>query len=552
MASPPPSEEPSSRPLDRWGPWALALAALAVGFILWEGFPPGIWHDDGVYVMLGRALAQGEGLRYVGVVGEPLAPKFPPLYPLFLAGLWSLNPNFPDNTLLLGGANLVVLALAAALFAGFARKVLGLSARAALAAAALAWLSPELWRVALVPLSEPLFLVTLILAFGVAARLEERPGLPWTVLFLLVAGGAVYTRTLGAALLLAGALALLLRRRPGLGATTLLGGGALLLPWLLWSTRAAETIPGPLRDILGPYGSWWIREVVRAPLAYGGYLLANARQLAVEGLSLFLPGVTGPLLWLGLLLLPLLLLGFREMARRTLVLPLGLGISVGVLLLWPFQAIRLLVPFQPFLFLALLLGLRAVAGESEGRETVERRRRFSSLAGRVVGIAWVVTFVALAGYRLATGWPGKAYHIRSEDLVQAVRAVNEKTPPDAVVGAPELWPGIHLFTGRSVAPSARFLPLAEEGGSWGTPRAQYELWHAAGVTHLLVELGGRVHGDALDRMEAECGPGTVQVLNMVEGQFLVRLGWDEACRETLLGGGDSPGAEPGASRPKGP
>lgn len=534
MASPPSSEEISFRPLDRWGPWVLALAVLAVGFILWDGFPPGIWHDDGVYVMLGRALAQGEGLRYVGVVGEPLAPKFPPLYPLFLAGIWTLNPDFPDNTLLLGGANLVVLALAAALFAGFARKVLGLSARAALAAAALAWLSPELWRVALVPLSEPLFLVTLILAFGVAARLEERPGLSWTVLFLLVAGGAVYTRTLGVALFLAGALALLLRRRPWLAAATFLGGAGIILPWLLWSGRAAETIPAPLRDILGPYGSWWIREVVRAPVAYGGYVVANAGQLAAEGLSLFLPGVTGPLLWLGLLLLPLLLLGFWEMARRTLVLPLGLGISLGVLLLWPFQATRLLVPFQPFLFLALLLGIRVVTKGSGGGGA--GKRRLPRLAGRVVGAAWVVIFVVLAGYRLATGWPGKAYHIRSEDLVQAVRAVNEKTPPDAVVGAPELWPGIHLFTGRTVVPSARFLPLAEEGGSWGTPRAQYELWDATGVTHLLVELGGRVHGDALDRMEAECGPGTVQVLNMVEGQFLVRLGWEEGCREELLTG----------------
>src|SRR5438874_1197570 len=59
----------------------VGLGALVVGLLVWTPLPPGIWHDDGVYLMLGRALLHGAGLRYVGVPGDPAAPKFPPVYP---------------------------------------------------------------------------------------------------------------------------------------------------------------------------------------------------------------------------------------------------------------------------------------------------------------------------------------------------------------------------------------------------------------------------------------------------------------------------------------
>ena len=58
--------------------WLLGLGALLGGLLAWTPLPPGIWHDDGVYLMLGRALADGDGLVYLGVPGAPAAPKFPP------------------------------------------------------------------------------------------------------------------------------------------------------------------------------------------------------------------------------------------------------------------------------------------------------------------------------------------------------------------------------------------------------------------------------------------------------------------------------------------
>ena len=521
-----PAKSENSR--ERWVPLGLGFLILALGIAIWEVFPPGLWHDDGVYVLLGRSLAQGDGLRYVGVVGDPLAPKFPPLFSLLLAGVWGLAPAFPDNLPLLAGVNLVLLAVSGGLFVAYLRKVLKLPLTLAFGITLLAWLSPHLWRFAMVPLSEPLFLLTLVLALWAGGHMEEKPGrVRPLVLFVLAGGMAVMARTLGVAVLAAGAGALFIRGRRREGGWALAGSAAVLLPWILWSGWASASIPGPLQDTLGPYGGWWLRQIVQEPGAAGAFVLGNVATLGGRILSLLLPGVTGGWVWLGVLLLPPLFLGLREASRKSWTLPLSLALCLGILLVWPFQDIRLVVPLHPLLVLGTVLGFRVLL------TSVSSSGRMRPVVLGVVG-GWVVLVAGVSGFRLGTGWPGEPYRLRSEALVEAVRAVVDNTQPDAVVGAPEFWSGIHLFTGRRVAPSAPFFPLAQEGPTWGTPAEQYHLWMEAGLTHILVEHGGRVHGEALDLLDALCPGEGVRLLVNRPGQFLVELAWDEACRERVL------------------
>ncbi len=490
-----------------WAPWGLVLVLLAVGLSVWEPFPPGIWHDDGVYVLLGRSLAEGDGLRYVGIPGAPLAPKFPPLIPLLLGLIWLLFPNFPENVPLLGGLNLVVTALAAGVFATYLGKVLKLSAPFALSITAFIWISSHLWRVASVPLSEPLFLLILLGALWAGGRMEGKKEIGPVVLFLLVGGCALYARTLGIAVLVAGIATLLLGGRRRAALWTALGTLAFLLPWLFWSRQAADSIPEPLLDTLGPYGGWLSAQVLLHPWDFASFVLANAGQILGQTIILIVPGLSRPPLLLGLLVVPIALLGLWELFKRSRLLPLTLCLSLGILLIWPFQETRLFVPLQPLLMVAL--------------------------------------FVSVSIFRLSSGWSVEPYRIRSAALMDAVRAVVENTPSDAVVGAPELWAGIHLYTGRSVVPSARFRPFSGGGPVEGTPEEQYEIWIGQGVTHILVEHGGRVHGAALDRVDALCPPGTVQLLDSQPGQFLVALAWDSACQERVLQAGSSASTEAG-------
>jgi hypothetical protein len=511
----------------------LVLASLFIGFSVWEPLPPGIWHDDGVYVLLGRSLAEGEGLRYVGVPGAPLAPKFPPLLPALLGLIWLLFPSFPENTSVLTSLNLVLTALAGGVFFHYLRRVLNLSPFLALLATSLGWVSAHLWRVALIPLSEPLFLLLTLLALYAGGRMESKAkpeGKGETgalVLFLLLGGLAVYARTLGVAVLAAGVVSCVLGGRRKAAFWVALGSLTLLMPWVLWSGRAAGTIPEPLLDILGPYGTWLVSQMVADPWGFSGFAVSNLGHLLARIVTLTLPGVPGPQLLYGILLAPLFLVGMWDLSKRSRILPLTLLFSLGILLVWPFGDIRLLVPFQPLLFLALVMGVRSILS---GYGRVPRVR------GPILAMAsvWCLFFLAISAFRLTAGWTLESYRIRAAALMDAVRAVNEKTPPDAVVGAPELWAGIHLFTGRLVVPSAPFRPLAEDSPVYGRPEQQYEIWIRTGATHILVEHGGNVHGAAMDRIEAECRPGTLRVVDSQPGRVLVALGWDEACQRRLM------------------
>lgn len=511
-----------------WAPWGFGLLVLVLGAGVWEFFPPGVWHDDGVYVLTARALAQGDGLRYHGVVGTPLAGKFPPLFSAVLAGAWLVSPEFPANNVLLGGVNLLLLGVSAAVFLAFLIRCLALPHLAALGVVTVAWLSPALWRVALVPLSEPLFLLLLTLSFWAALRLERRPGGGALTLFLLAAGSVFYTRTIGVALLVAAILTLALKRRNREALGLAAGSILLVLPWAMWSRIATASLPEPLRDTLGSYGGWWIRQVMAEPGAFVEFLPSKALLLGQQASDLLAPTSAGIARWVGVPLLALALVGLWESRKVSITIPLTLLLTAGTLLVWPFQDIRLLVPYQPFLILGVVFGYRSVSKRWAHRSPLLR-------GGRSLALVLVAIFVGVWGFRLASGWPGSPYRVRAEALGQAVRAVEENTAADAVVGAPELWSGIHLFTGRAVMPSARFLPLAQDGPSWGTPAEQYALWAAGGLDHVLVEHGGGVHGDALDRVDEVCRPGTVEVLDIQPGQFLVRLNWAGSCRDRLLG-----------------
>ena len=111
---------------------------VVVAFVAWRPTPAGVWHDDGVYLLVGKALAEGNGLHYTGVVGAPPAVKFPPLYSGVLAVLWFLFGEIGAVTLAAQMLNLVLLGCAGALMAWALHVRAGLEKPWALAAGLLA------------------------------------------------------------------------------------------------------------------------------------------------------------------------------------------------------------------------------------------------------------------------------------------------------------------------------------------------------------------------------------------------------------------------------
>lgn len=57
----------------------------------------GAYHDDGVYLVTAKAIAQGKGYRIESLPDERWQTKYPPAFPLALAAVWRLFPRFPKN-----------------------------------------------------------------------------------------------------------------------------------------------------------------------------------------------------------------------------------------------------------------------------------------------------------------------------------------------------------------------------------------------------------------------------------------------------------------------
>jgi Gpi18-like mannosyltransferase len=168
-----------------------------------------------MYVLLAKALASGQGYRWLHLPGTPAAIHFPPGYPAVLALLWTLFPAFPGNVIVFKLANALFAGVAAFAVARLVRTRFEMSEMSAQGIAIAALLaSPVLTLIARV-MSEPLFLALLLPALIFAEGIVEssRTRTRDLVALGLLCGLATLVRTHGIALVAAVALMLLLRRR---------------------------------------------------------------------------------------------------------------------------------------------------------------------------------------------------------------------------------------------------------------------------------------------------------------------------------------------------
>jgi len=404
----------------RW----LLISTIAVVSILWIiSLTPlvGDGYDDTRYIALSQAIAEGQGFCRPPIPGCQPETKFPVGYPLLLTPVWMVWPDFPQNVVgfklisVLGG--MLVISLSYILLSRYDY----LSKQEAILIAALTAFAPQLFVFATRAFSETIYAAFSILSVIALERYGQGTDNDWKrwLLAVLSSAFAFYVRSVGLAIVGAGLIYFVSKKKYGQAWRFGAAFAICVLPWFLRSTWLDVGQSSYLDQLL-------TEQVERGDLGYIGLagllirVVQNVRAYILAGLpgALFpsqvplahvnlpaeiqvsapWPGVdiaVGTLIvtgWLGHLLLQRRLLDFYLLCY------------LGICLVWPWEPLRLSIPLIPFLFYYLWFEGRIMA------LAMSRRWPRVKSYGRRIVIGLVVLWLSASGFCQARF----AYHRHSD------------------------------------------------------------------------------------------------------------------------------------------
>ena len=413
----------------------------------WRAMPHlGYYHDDALYWVGAKSLAEGQTYRILSLPGQPFQTKYPPLFPLFLSLAWRWNPSFPANLPL---AMLSVwcvfpayLALVWLLFRKYRLKPL--EQCVLLAAAALNPVA-ALLSISLMP--ELLFTALLLGTFALIGR-----GRPWAILGGICAALAYLAKPAALPLLFTVPLVFVLQKQYR---NAICFAGAMLPAVAAWQ--------------------WWVFRHVSSgsdlvALYYTNYLgfqkynapLTDLPLVVWHNLDAYLMGV-GKLLTFDVALFEskhlervvaaAAIAGVIRLARRTgeWQYPAAAAGFSAMLLVWHYSPDqRFVFPLYPLLLAGLWTELKNVAGTL--RTAWEKRTSVDRVAAVLVGavLAGFVGFVFSASALGLFGFLPRLMQAYADDLEirrPAYRWLAAYTPLSANVFAYD-DPAVYLYAGR--------------------------------------------------------------------------------------------------------
>ncbi len=451
----------------------------------------GHFHDEGLYWISAKSLAEGSGYRILSLPGEPYQTKYPPLFPLLLAGVWKLDPSFPHNlrlaTVVCWIALPVCLLLAARLL-----RTMGFGSASAAAICAVLALNPYVLNYSTSLMSELWFSCILLGCILVIHRAGEPGSARWVALAAgLLAGAAYLTRSSGLPLLASGPLYFALRRQYSRAALFVCGMAPAIVAWTWWTNRhmllATDLTSLYYTNYLGFHlASFSLRDVpvlvwknAAGMLAGAGDLVAGLREGAVS-----------------VILGSFVFAGAARMVRRTGLSPYHLygGGLILMLLPWHLCAgdryMRMILPLLPLLAAGLfdLLSDCMVAARRWYDSDSVVRMAAACLAG--VAVAGLALPIAAGPVRTLLTAPGSIARER-KNLDQdraAFRWIQANLPRNAtfLTGAD---PVFYLYTGRKACTligSPREMYLGDSGKPIDLASRLAAYSHAQGLDYILL------------------------------------------------------------------
>ncbi len=455
-------EHPTKRKFVGWvlllylAVWCVGAARMDTGYV-------GRRLDDGIYFVTARSIRDGNGYRLPSRPGDPIARKYPPGFPLTLAGAMKLAPGAQTVNRDIRFARIVV-ATAAAVFLWLS-YILLLRFRmrpmyAVLAVVAMS-VHPTLIAESSAIMSDSLYsalVVAIVLLAMTGSELSRRRSMAVFFVSGSMAACAFYVRSNGIALFpaLIAQAAMLPRRKLASGAAVIAGILLVIAPATVALSRQAG--PPDSGSYSDEFASGWATPQTGISLT-----IRNAEEL-----NPVIAAMVMPLFWstqaarlnqrfhllfgaMELASSGLVALGAIHLARRTIRKYIGLWIfvalSIGILLIWPWNLSgignrMLIVLFAPVV-LTLIAGLHQLMHLA--RLPVRHPAR---LALALFGTAVLLSFASFS-YRLARGGDRLAHE--EQRRLGAYIATAATLPAKAVVVSqvPEL---INIYTGRIAVP----------------------------------------------------------------------------------------------------
>ena len=430
---------------------ALLVAALGPsGYLAWRArdMPHlGYFHDDALYWVSAKSLAEGHGYRIASLPGQPCQTKYPPLYPALLAMVWKLDPAFPGNLRLAMLLCWLMLPAVVAL-AWIALADLGFPPRQRAVLCAILALDPYNAVGGISLLSELPFTCALLGALALIERARSRPRGAWlAALAGLAASAAFLTRSAGILLLALAPLLFLLRRQYRHAVFFTAAMLPAVLGWNLWVHvhRAPASDPAALyyTDYLG----FFLDDLHPRDLALFFWKNLDSMLSGIGGLFVFNLGDSFAGKSLGRVLAVGAIAGSARLARRAGLNSYHLftGAYLLSLLFWHY------VPDERFLLPVFPVLLAGLSAEVLNLVRVARASRQRVAAGVVwAALAALVALAAVrAGAALVSVLPRfVAYH---RGLLESHRPVyrwmEANLPRDAALLAYQ-DPLVYLYTGR--------------------------------------------------------------------------------------------------------
>lgn len=457
-------------------PWLKTIVvsiAIATTCLLYYGdFHPekfGFYRDDGIYVVMAKALATGQGYHVISLPSEPAQAKSPPFFPLLLSLVWRAYPHFPENLTLMVLLSIISTVSFLAISYQYLVKQHYCEKWKALLVVAFVAIN---WRVIVLATgiySEMVYAALALAGLYLIERYEQEEK-NWVLGMIsgIVVGLAFLTRSSGIALFLAIGLYFLLRRAWRKGILPLATGSILVIGWIAWgylNNNYVESVNA------GSYESYLqtFNELVNNAQAQGGTSKAIILLTIIGKNALGLILLSVPVVCLGSGYEWVQYFGFafifiaagfiRQLRKGLRLLHIYVMCYLAIHLLWPYSSYdRFLIPLLPFLLLYLVNELETMGSlvRKELKSGGGLVRRIS--AGFIAIALFVAVGITLYNYgseiywRLASASLKKVAAPASED-VEAMEWIKTNTDPSDVLVCYR-DPLYNLYTGRKATRSS--------------------------------------------------------------------------------------------------